>query len=241
MQWQKRRWRIFVSKYNNDLKFKNQVDKIKGQKFDIENKELVNLHMLFLRNGVPVECIAAAIVYINSPNQPEEDIVSLIKPPFSAFSVYKNKKIPEYTTEVFDTIIDYFHYVVNTNLSKEHAISISKVDLKNILTKLFGAHIVITLDPVITKSEVIEIINKYWDEISTLGTNELPYYSKHLVKRVESTQPEGQVRRNKLIMELHHSGLNAKKISAELQFKYGYPHLSESNIRVIISRQKRTK
>ena len=242
--WQERRFKLFEKAYNTNIDFRDDLNtayKTGG----IENlqKKIIDI---FVKHKVTIWAVPAAIEYVVNPKLKRIDYLNRITPPIYFWNAVTDRIGPHRFSEDSAT----------THFSKKHAFAESVVaDLKRkypnekhkpmpefSLREIAGNTTAIHVLPYITKSELHELIDCFWEDLEPLinqkTTSSTKMDTDDLLTSIQPSPTKSEAEKNELILKMSESGASADSISWFLRDN-GYGTYTSGNIRTIRSRLKK--
>jgi hypothetical protein len=176
----------------------------------------------------------AAIEYACDEQTPEEECIKLIKPPFLFWNGATATLGPNRTDTPLERFRNALNYVGKKDL-------VTDEQLRELVKVMFYNHTVIELNGFVKKSELHDLIDEYFDEMSPMlnDTSMLQdwLYTTALKGNV-SLKTDKALSAGRLTIELKKQGLNDKQIATYLREK-GYSVSDEHQVRVLRNRAKK--
>jgi hypothetical protein len=237
--WRERRWKLFELSLQANPKLLLALKHLFADKNKLDRNYLIG--ELFPMYGIPTECRAAVELYAHDQNLDRERYMKEIVPPFFFWSTARNLYGP---SEYYGSEEDVSEFILSSKSTDVTKFKISSQELKDIVRLIAGPFTVVQLYPFLTKSELHELIDEFWDELEPT-ISQRPELGKlflgsKLTRKIQPSKPGGLLKRNELIMKLSDSGISDLDIAGEVH-RAGFGSLTESHIRQIRYRLKNKK
>jgi hypothetical protein len=241
--WQERRFKLFEKAYNTNAVFRDDLNtayKTGG----IENL-ISKITDIFVKHKVTIWAVPAAVEYVVNPNLKRTDYLNRITPPIYFWNAVTDKIGPHRFSEDSATIHfskkhDFAERVLadfKQRYPNEKYESAPEFSLREIAGNTTAIHVL----PYITKSELHELIDCFWEDLEPLinqkTTSSTKMDTDELLTSIQPSLTKSEAERNELILKMTEEGASANNISWELT-KAGYGTFTSGNIRTIRSRLK---
>jgi len=217
--WRNRRWKIFERRILTDKDLIKDVDTLRS----LTDEQDINtqLFKIVAFNSIPPHCKNAIHEWAKDSSRPRNYYLELVEKPIRVWTPPDWRPLIDKDGE----FIDYEEQMSD----KE---KIEKLDS-------FRGNTIIEIAPFMTKTEVVEIIDEYWDEIKSINNRQNMFnhldYSPELSGKVYPTRAKGARSKDILIYSLYKKKVPYEKISWELE-KAGFGAMTNGAIRTRISR-----
>lgn len=245
--------------YQTNPEFREELEKARHRLLPVGEVKRIHYQILS-KYGVPASCNLAILLYLSNPNQNESEFLKLIIPPvrfLNSSSKVLGPQILDITNNRSayrpDDATDFVFEQLGKPLRDK--LNLGYKEIEAITKRITSGLTFLLISPYTQKSELIDILNEYWDELSRLintpgaEVNDLSpitqkyladLQTKKLASKVYQTKTSKNWERDELIMELTAQGLNDTQIAAKLVEKE-YGSYTPSYIRQIRYRQRKDR